>query len=1134
MKLVDFITVDMNIVRSINIERDCKDTVLMEDYQVTTKTLEILDRFRCALEGERVSAWSLTGPYGMGKSAFANYLLALTGPTSSKRAQIALEKLRSANFQLYERLLDSINKAVGNAGFFQIFVTAAYEPVNNTLARGLEQALMAFGISDTAEHLSKLKALQSERFIDSHKLFTAFMDIQQSVKRPLLIMIDEFGKNLDYMSHYHDQGDIFILQQLAEADSVYIWVCLHQAFDEYVFGLSTAQRQEWSKVQGRFEDISFVEPAPQMLYLMRKALKQNNDKIVKDRIKQWAREASQLINKINIPYKNNFDEDTIASLYPLHPLTAVALIELCRRFAQNDRTLLSFMCSGQTNALPAYLEKTEFTAQERLPALGLDYLYDYFFSISTTVYSNRAESQRWIEIYDIIENAGYLSLQDHAILKTVGVLNLLSGTLGIKADLDIISTVMRYSQGTDRDAVTLSIKNLVKRGILLYREYAGEYRLWEGSDFDVYGAIREKKARLSIGSLEALLQEYLPLSPVVASRHAYKTGTVRRFERRWLDVESLSDDLTPQKGYDGLFLYCFGTLKEPAVVPKTCRDGRPLIMAYVSSRTTLHELALEVIAARLVLEESHELAHDGVARKEVKFRIKAAEQQFREHLARLYLPGSENVLWYSEGKRVEVRDARELSFKLSDLCDRFYWKCPYIGNEMISYEKLSSAAARARRELVEAMVTSAEEEQLGLEGYGPEVAVYRSLLLAKGLHVMDEETGCWRFSLEGNDPSLKYLWDKLDECIAAAGDEGISVAEILDILHEPPFGMRQGPAPIYICLYLIVKSEEIAVFQENSYRPYMTASEMALMVKRPDLFTLKRFVSKNVEREVFDIYRYILKDAQVGGNRGLRNTTMLGVVGPIIKFINSLTAYARNTRQVSREAQQVRLAIQRSVDPMQLLFEELPRAVGIDFKEKSENNSNWREELRRRLRAALLELGKAYPALNERVQKMMLKVFGGKNLQDLYENERKRAMQLVDICDEPELKAVLQVLARDYQDPAEWARGVAGIVVKKHMDSWNDEDFMLFAAKLRDYAHRICQLETLASLNGYFVKENTRLISIMRPGGKIRREVINIGQSQDPELRKTLSAILALPVEKARVILAALAEKIIESDSNDK
>lgn len=230
-------------------------------------------------------------------------------------------------------------------------------------------------------------------------------------------MIDEFGKNLDYMSHYHDQGDIFILQQLAEADSVYIWVCLHQAFDEYVFGLSTAQRQEWSKVQGRFEDISFVEPAPQMLYLMRKALKQNNDKIVKDRIKQWAREASQLINKINIPYKNNFDEDTIASLYPLHPLTAVALIELCRRFAQNDRTLLSFMCSGQTNALPAYLEKTEFTAQERLPALGLDYLYDYFFSISTTVYSNRAESQRWIEIYDIIENAGYLSLQDHAILK---------------------------------------------------------------------------------------------------------------------------------------------------------------------------------------------------------------------------------------------------------------------------------------------------------------------------------------------------------------------------------------------------------------------------------------------------------------------------------------------------------------------------------------------------------------------------------------------------------------------------------------------------------------------------------------------------------------------------------------------
>ena len=100
----------------------------------------------------------------------------------------------------------------------------------------------------------------------------------------------------------------------------------------------------------------------------------------------------------------------------------------------------------------------------------------------------------------------------------------------------------------------------------------------------------------------------------------------------------------------------------------------------------------------------------------MRFRIKVAEQQFREHLGQLYSPGSEDVLWYSKGEQVEIRNARELSATLSDLCDHCYYKCPRIGNEMISYEKLSNVAVRARRELVEAMATRVGEEQLGLRG----------------------------------------------------------------------------------------------------------------------------------------------------------------------------------------------------------------------------------------------------------------------------------------------------------------------------------------------------------------------------------------------------------------------------------
>ena len=79
---------------------------------------------------------------------------------------------------------------------------------------------------------------------------------------------------------------------------------------------------------------------------------------------------------------------------------------------------------------------------------------------------------------------------------------------------------------------------------------------------------------------------------------------------------------------------------------------------------------------------------------------------------------------------------QKLSEEISRLCDVFR-ECPHIGNEMINYDRLSSAAARARRELVEAMAVNEEQECFGLTGYGPD-AIYRSLILAKGLHCKDQ------------------------------------------------------------------------------------------------------------------------------------------------------------------------------------------------------------------------------------------------------------------------------------------------------------------------------------------------------------------------------------------------------------
>ncbi len=538
---------------------------------------------------------------------------------------------------------------------------------------------------------------------------------------------------------------------------------------------------------------------------------------------------------------------------------------------------------------------------------------------------------------------------------------------------------------------------------------------------------------------------------------------------------------------------------------------------------------MEVAASRYVFETSPELEHDRVARKEVSFRVNISEQQFRNYLSQLYSPLSEDILWYSNGQPVRISSSKKLSEEISRLCDQCYHRCPRLGNEMVNYDKLSSAAARARRELVEAMATKEEQESLGLTGFGPEVAAYRSILLADGLHIKDQDG--WRLNLSYENNRLAALWNQIDECITNTGEKGVSVAAILNILQQPPFGLRQGPAPIYICLYILVNADDIAVFREGSYIPYLTEGSIALLLKRPDLFTLKHFISTGIEQKVFNIYRKLINIANLEGNVKLRNATMLGVVGPLVKYIEALPPYSRNTREISLEAQRIRAAIMNSSEPLQLLFEDIPLAVGIDLNEK-QKEANWQEELQIRLRKALNELDQAYPKLNLRVQQALLEIFNHFDIEQLKEIQVKRISPLVEVCSDSELKPILQSMIRPAANPSEWVKGIAGIVVKKPVDSWNDKDFIPFVAKLRDYADRIEQLEALSALGSDSANDNI-VLSIMGSNGKLKREVLSRSHKKDVLVDAKIKEILALPKDEARQIMLALISSLLEEGAED-
>lgn len=1151
MFLSDIVAPDSIIARSVNIERDLGDHATLRQYILTEKGLEIIGRFIAALKGEKISSWSLTGPYGMGKSSFVNFLIALCGAEQSEECQLARNILLSASETLHDAFLSSLPNDLKEKqkGFLRVVATSSFESINRTIAKALLDALnRELKVTNTKKSVTKLVAKVSE-FIKGDTTDTALLTqyIKQAGKlygAPVVIVLDEFGKNLEYMAQDPGKGDVYILQVLAESSGIFVWVCLHQAFEEYASELSSKQLQEWGKIQGRFEDISFVEPQQQMIRFISHTLKKvNGAASFNQRLQEWAEYYATRFKTLSLPGQISIDLQTIKDCYPLHPLVVYALPELCTRFAQNDRTLFAFLCGGDPYALPYFLHHHTIQPEtERLATYGLASLYDYFLAITNSSSMNKPEGKRWFEVNSIIEESRSLPADEQELIKTIGLLNLLAKPTSLRASKDITNFAVSFpdnSSSEERKKSYSLLEKLIDRGLLIYREYADEYRLWEGTDIDIASSLEEYKERAAGFTLEDMLEKTAPFTPLIASRHSYQTGTLRYFERRWSTQTNLHKNITcSSPDADGLLVYCFGSTAKLKKPPVRTSDGRPVIVAYVQCEKQLREAVIEAAATKNMLAQSSELARDGVARKEARYRAQVAEKRLRKLLDSLFSPGNSAVHWHAAGEKFLLSSHRGLSELLSTICFQVYKDCPIIKNELINRNKLSSATARARRELIEFMVTQAQEPVLGMQGTGPEVAIYRTMLLAEKLHIETCE-GHWKFVAPNEASSFNAAWGAIDENLKQLELEGIPLSDIIHTLQRPPFGLKYGPIPILLCLYLLVKSEEVALYREKSFLPYLSPEEMELMVKRPDLFTVKRFAPTGIRNEIFGLYQKLLNANNTVGENKIRNANMVSVVGPLIQFANGLSEYVLQTKTISRKAQNVRRILLNSKDPIHLLFEELPQALNFEsFSEESDLDHRIAEDFQVALREALLELTKADQLLCQEIGNVVQDVFGKDNsLKVLQEDLARRAVPLVSRCADKQLKPFFAVLTKQTANIEDWLIALATIVNQRPVDSWRDTDLQIFSTRLHDFSDRFQALESVVSaelkIPAKSNNEEIRHVSIMNSSGKNHRKIIRVKKKTISDMKSIMSELdKTLDHDGMEALLLLISDKILSNEQN--
>jgi hypothetical protein len=1053
--LDDLISVRGRFHRSVNVVHDWTTSGAdLSDYIVTPTARELADQVLTELSTPRgTRAWSVTGPYGSGKSALGLFLADILASPAPSHPESA--RLRDAHAQ-------------GRHPFIPVFAVAERQPLPVTLASALASAFKPVSPS-----LSRKFRRVAKGTAPAASLVGLLQDSADDAVKAgfggVLLFLDEMGKFLEFAAD--NDLDLFLLQQIAEladrssASPLLFVTVLHTGFADYLPFGEDVRRVEWQKVQGRFRDVPFHLPAEQLLGLVGHSMEKRWSESL---AKRWRKSVDHMLAAEGVftETARRLDlRELFYACYPFHPVAALLLWPLFRsKLAQNERSLFAFLTSFEPAGFREFLRNT---AVEKTPAtlFGTAELHDYV-STSLGIAAFRGDqARRWSLIEHALDRVPADAPAGAAeIVKSVGLITMYGTSVGLRASLPVLRTIV----GKDADVV---VSYLERHSILLYRRHSDAYALWEGSDIDLDAAFADAVQQVEGGDVAARVRRALDLRPLIARAHYIERGTLRLFEVDVVaaDARAVVDALARPLQHDGRVLFVVGgsqklaaELLDRTLQWTTAERHQLTVIGIPHASHGLEEALRELEAWIWVRDHVATLAGDPVARQEVRSRIAAARERFERIAGGVFgLPGHlfdpSLTTWIHSGERQETGSSQEFQRWLSQLCEKSYPAAPPLRNELINRASVSSATSAARRNLLEQLMAHEAEEWIGIVGTPPEASIYASMLLDSGIHSKRE--GAWAIG-RPTDAEWQPAWDAITAFLEEQTKTKRSLSQLYSILGQPPYGMREAPISVLVSAALIAHQDEVALYEDGLFVADFRIEVLERLIRRPGTFAVQSLRLTGPQRSALRMLRRLISNAAQDGDGEIGEADLIPVVRSLILMMSQLNPYTRRTtRIVPREAVAVRNEMLRATDPQELLFRTLPGILGHQLDEV-EGARRFAE----RLYECVGALRNTYAELLDDIGDQVRAAFAlsGSDA-EVWGALRAIAKPLQRYGTDRKLRLFVTEIVGDHR-PGDWrevvARAVQGGTPPSH---WGDRDVQDFRLQLQEIATECTRLSALAA-----------------------------------------------------------------------
>jgi hypothetical protein len=1130
-KIISILNLDGRRSRSVALDRDLTDPTALDGYLITPNSLGALRQIGNGIASARTQrAWKIVGPYGSGKSALGVLLAQVVG--GAQRYPDAAKSLSLASTQVADLF--------GGTNRLALAVVGSRVSFGLAMAKTICASLDEFGKNKRAQKLRKqidlAAGIYNNRPLNAAagELCAEFASVVvASGYDGVLLMIDEVGKFVEHAALFPEHGDLIALQQIAEYactngdDKLVVVAMLHQHFASYAAGVGRALSDEWHKVAARFEEVPFDEPVERYAHFASNALASTTSRAPVEGI----------IAASKMEYSNAFESGLLRTpteldkklfkhperLYPLHPVTLAALATISKRYGQSERSFHAFLTSSEPRGLRDFAEQTEIAGSAWYRVQDL---YDYLSNGNELRFRELDIERRWVFAQTLIEQNSADPVTA-LVLKAMAILELVKSSLKVLVNAETICWAIGAPNVATVDSV---LHKLADEGTLVHRRKHSEYAIAVSNAVNVEAlfesAARGDENELIVSGITTALAQKL----VVANRHYDETGTIRTLgtlvgtAHLWPTIPELKSEEVRPDGWIKLVLVTKDSDEQKQVEQRLAQEKQELnVQACLALSGEARAALAEYAIWNTVVREVNSKTLDPWSSRYVEARLQDASETVERLVTSSLIPtehGNGPVFWHM-GEPIKNSERMNPSQVGSWLFDKVYHRAPRIINELINKDRPTSAIVLARQRLFELLVNGDTSKRIsGDKEYPPERLVHSTLLKETGMWM--EKDGHWTLQAPtATAPSdISAVWHAISEQLASK--EPKTFGDVVEALSAPPFGVRGGPAGIWVATYLMIHRSRCAIFERGSLVLELTAEHLQRMYKNPQTFKLRELAAEEGGVRLLNDYRDVLSAI---GCEVSAAPTYLEMTRTLFRWFAKLPEFTARTTRVGKDAALVRSVLSKSTDPIALLTQTLQRT----YRESKSNLifKDW-------LTDALTDLGMAHRKLQDEVAAELSKGFGipgplSRVRAQLQIECTREAARLADV----NLKSFILRCTDLVLTDEKWLDSVGSLIAHKPLDSWEDDTLSEFQEQLTGLCGRYKRWIQVAIRRGIAPRAAERFVgmTLTMPGGEESSIFVTRNEISDEIATNVLALITQAANGNHDVAAAALAQAMLTLQS---